>query len=316
MQFPREIQEKIDSLYRGLGKEKLASVQQTLTHRYKGSFRSSESLICSGEESALYAISRMPATYSVISTLLTQLSDQCAISNIRRVFDIGSGTGAGYLALKNVLEEVDITLVERDDNMISTFHQIFGAEIEVRKRDIIAENLEIDAPVDLVLCSYVLSEMTEQDREVVIRKLLKIPAKYLLLIDTGTPATYESFMKLKAIAMSQDVSVIAPCMQSTCPLHDDYCQFYARVERSSIHKLAKADAVLSYEDEKYFYLLLSKSQETNYIKKERVIRRPDISTNVTRLKLCTALGVIEKSFSKRDKADYKRAKRVKINDLF
>ena len=47
--------------------------------------------------------------------------------------------------------------------------------------------------------------------------------------------------------------VVAPCMCEKCGLINDYCQFYARVERSSLHKLAKAGA-LSYEDEKYFYL--------------------------------------------------------------
>ena len=60
-------------------------------------------------------------------------------------------------------------------------------------------------------------------------------------------------MDLKSFALDEGWNIAAPCMHKECALKNDYCQFYARVERSSLHKLAK-NGTLSYEDEKYFYL--------------------------------------------------------------
>ena len=83
--------------------------------------------------------------------------------------------------------------------------------------------------------------------------MLDASNKYVLLIDTGTPRTYENFLKIKKlINESEDWHVVAPCNTEKCGLKNDYCQFYARVERSGLQRLAK-DASLPYEDEKYFY---------------------------------------------------------------
>ena len=316
MQFSNEIQEKINALYEGFDKGGLMKVQKDLTSRYKSDSGTSENLIKSKEDSVIYAISRMPATYSVTSTLLSQLAREGLLGGTLKVADIGSGTGAGYLAIKTTFEGADVQLIERDDNMISTFKQIFGDEADVKKADVLKQNLDFDETLDLVICSYVLSELNDADREMLFKKLLKIQTKYLLLIDTGTPKTYRDFMKLKQIAVSCGHKVIAPCMTEDCPLGEDYCQFYVRVERSGIHKMAKEGATLPYEDEKYFYLLLSSYANDDRRGKARVIRRPEISTNLTRLKLCTENGVIERLFSKRSKEEYRRAKKVKINDIF
>ena len=99
-----------------------------------------------------------------------------------------------------------------------------------------------------------------------------------------------------------------------CGLKNDYCQFFARVERSSLLKMSKAGE-LSYEDEKYFYLLIAKNIDLKEISDRRVIRRPQIKTNFVELKLCTNLGVFDEKFTKKDKVSYQKARKIKINEL-
>ena len=309
MILPVDLQEKINSLYSSINKQVLTDSRKGLTSRYKQTKESGKSLIDSKTDGIVYAISRMPATYCVVHTLLDLLIEQGFIEDVSTVFDVGSGTGAGYFATKDVLPDAEISLFERDMNMTQTFKQLEENKA-VQRFDFIKD--EFESKADLVMTSYVFSEMNEEGRVNSVKKMIDASNKYVLLIDTGTPRTYENFMKIKRLVKEWGWSVVAPCGTDKCGLKNDYCQFYARVERSSLQKMAK-DASLSYEDEKNFYLLLAK----NNVKKEgsRVIRRPTIKTNVTELKVCDFNGVREVFVTKKNKDIYKKSKKVKINEL-
>ncbi len=310
MQLPLYLQERVNGLYTELKSGELEKTQKSLTHKYKNETGESKSLINSKQDGLLYAISRMPATYAVIYTLISQLLEQGFISDVESVLDVGAGTGAGYFAIKELNEGIGIKLVERDEFMIDVCKRLSDGNAEILKKDIIRD--EIDENADLVMTSYVLSEMKEQDRLNSILKLLKSANKYLLIIDTGTPRVYENMMTVKRFILEKGYHVVAPCQSEKCGLKNDYCQFYARVERSSLMKQAKAGE-LSYEDEKYFYLLISK--ESNKIEGSRVLRRPVIKPNMIEHTLCSVDGVSKKVFTKKNKELFKLAKKAKINDL-
>ena len=310
MQLPYFLQQKINSLFAGLGKKKLEQKRSELTKKYKEETGRSVSLIDSKDDGLTYAISRMPSTFAVTFTLVSGLVRQGLIQGVETLIDFGSGTGAGYFAFKELDDELDITLVERDQNMISVFKQLDENETTVIKNDILS--FESQNKYDLVFSSYVLSEMTESDRKKAFLKLLDCSEKYVLLIDTGTPKTYQDYMQLKELAYENGYSVLAPCLHKNCKLQNDYCQFFARVERSALQKMAKS-ATLGYEDEKYFYLLLSKNNVE--VDGCRVIRRPVIETNMVKLSLCTKDGVEIKTLTKKEKEMFKCAKKSKINDL-
>ena len=121
MQLPLALQQKVNQLYTELKQGELSKVQKDLTYKYKNETGESKSLIGSKADSLLYAISRMPATYAVICTLLGQLISQGLVSGVETVFDVGSGTGAGYFALKEFGDDAKIMLAERDENMIEVF---------------------------------------------------------------------------------------------------------------------------------------------------------------------------------------------------
>lgn len=310
MQLPLYLQEKVNKLYAELKSGELEKTQKNLTSRYKNETGESKSLISSKQDGLLYAISRMPATYAVIYTLISQLAEQGVISEIDSVLDVGAGTGAGYFAVKELDERVAVKLVEREEFMIDVCKTLAGEDVEILKSDIIRDELNENA--DLVMTSYVLSEMKEQDRLNSVLKLLNLANKYLLIIDTGTPRVYENMMTVKIFVEDKGFSVVAPCMSKKCGLKNDYCQFYARVERSALMKQAKSGE-LSYEDEKYFYLLISK--ESNKIEGSRVLRRPGIKPNMIEHTLCSVDGVSKKTFTKKNKELFKVAKKAKINDL-
>ena len=310
MILPSNIRQKIDEIIASNKQVNLKNVQKNLTEKYKTKSGLGKSLIESKNDSLLYSISRMPATFSVINSLLNQLKNQGLLGDINSAFDIGSGTGAGYFALKEFDEKISVSLFERDVFMTEIF-DMFQTGEKVQKFDLVKD--KISQKAEFVLISYVLSELSDEQRKMALNKLLDMTENYLLIIDTGTPKVWQEMMELKMLAKSLGVNILAPCMCDECALKDDYCQFFARVERSSMHKMVK-DATLSYEDEKYFYLLISKKENLN-LDKKRVIRRPVIKTNLVGLVLCSKNGVEKHDFSKKNKENFKLAKKSKINDL-
>lgn len=311
MILPEEIRLKINELFVGFNKQSLTQRREQLTNKYKTNQAVLKSVFESVEDSKVYAISRMPATYSVVYTLLSDLIGQGLVENVKSVIDIGSGTGSGYFACKQLFENVDIELFERDNNMIEIF-DYFDTGKDVNMLDITKSKLSKNA--DLVMSCFVFSELSEEGRKSVLTKMLDASNKYVLICDTGTPRTYENFMKLKKMAIELGYNVTAPCVCDKCGLKNDYCQFFARVERSSLLKISKS-AELSYEDEKYFYLLIDKTQNISKNLSDRVIRRPIIKTNFVELKLCTSDGVMVKNITKKDKEVYKKVRKIRINEI-
>ena len=223
MLLPNFISERINELYKKLGSGNLKKTRENLTDRYKNSTGQSKSLVLNTNDSILYAVSRMPATFSVIYNLIKDLFEQNLLTNVKSVFDAGSGTGAGCFALKELLPDLEIELFEINKNMIEVFEFLSETKISVNKFDLIKDNFKSNA--DLVISSYVLSEMTENDRINVFEKLLNASEKYTLVLDTGTPETYKNMMKLKEFALKKGYKVIAPCMSDNCPLQNDYCRY-------------------------------------------------------------------------------------------
>lgn len=312
MILPSDVQEKVNNLFVGLNKKTLLSGREELTNKYKSGQAINKSVIESKQDGIVYAISRMPATFAVIYSLLETLINQGKIENISSIIDIGSGTGAGFFASRELFGDAEISLFEREKNMIDVFDK-FETGVKVNLFDFMRD--EINLKADLVMTNYVFSELSEEGRKIALTKMLNSSNRFVLIVDTGTPRTYENFMRVKKWAIESGYNISAPCMSEKCGLKNDYCQFFARVDRSSLQKLAK-NGELTYEDEKYFYLLIDKNlNSAGDDVLERVIRRPILKTNFVELKVCSSKGVIQKTITKKDKVAYQRAKKVKVNEI-
>lgn len=312
MILPEEIRDKINKLFFGFNKSTLVQKRESLTDKYKTNQAVNESVFKSKDDSRVYAISRMPATFAVNFTLLDDLIGQGYLKDIKSINDIGSGTGSVFFACKELFGDVDIELFERDEYMIEVFNSLEPNK-KVNKFDITHDFF--DKKADLVLSSFLFSELNEEGRRLALKKMLDASNRYVLLVDTGTPRTYENFMRLKNLVYDLGYGVVAPCQSKKCGLKNDYCQFFARVERSNLLRLSK-NAELSYEDEKYFYLLIDKNlYNKELFDKKRVIRRPVIKTNLVELKLCSKDGVAVENITKKDKEIYKKARKIKVNEV-
>lgn len=319
MDLPFEIQERLKNIYFEIGKTKMTQIQNDLTKKYKFESGKSQSLISGKDDAMLYAISRMPATFSVDFSLIDELINQGFVEpNLKTIADFGSGTGAGYFSLRSLFENAEISLFERDKNMIFMFKKLTDGCVNVFNFDMVSSPFE-GLNFDMVFSSYVLSEMVEGDRINVFKKLLCSAKKYLLIVDTGTPQTYKDYLKLKPIAENLGFKLTAPCMCDKCDLKDDYCQFFARVQRSSAMIQTK-HGKNPFEDEKYFYMLFERIDVLKVDKKPagwfRVIRRPNIKENMVELAVCSAEGTKTLNFTKKNKELFKIAKKIKINQIF
>lgn len=306
-----KLKQNLEKCLTELSVSEIAPLRESLTENYKQNSGQGKSLINSKKESLTYALCRMPATIEVVYSLFSTLSSQGFLKDIHSAIDVGAGTGAVYFALKEFDSQIQVSSFERDDNMIAIFERLTDGE-KISKFDIL--NSSLNESADIVISSYMLSELDDEGRSRALKVLFEASKKYVLIIDTGTPKTYKDFMKLRAQAEGLGLKTIAPCVCETCPLEEDYCQFFARVERSSVLRRSKG-AVLPYEDEKYFYLLFEKTDRDLDRSFSRVIRRPKIEKSLVKLTLCSKSGVKTEVFTKKLGEVYKRARKIKINEI-
>jgi ribosomal protein RSM22 (predicted rRNA methylase) len=91
----------------------------------------------------------------------------------------------------------------------------------------------------------------------------------------------------------------------------DWCHFSQRLSRSRTHKHLKG-AELSYEDERFSYVVLSRLPLSQRL--SRVLAEPQVTKVAVTAKLCTAEGVHLANIPHRNKDSYKQAKRWRWGD--
>ena len=91
----------------------------------------------------------------------------------------------------------------------------------------------------------------------------------------------------------------------------DWCHFAARVERSSLHRRLK-EGELSYEDEKYSYLALSRNPVV--LPPARIVRRPRHHPGWIELPTCAPEGLVTLRVTKRDRDGFRAARHAAWGD--
>ena len=140
---------------------------------------------------------------------------------------------------------------------------------------------------DLVTVSYVLKELTEEDRAAVVAEAART-AQAVVIVEPGTPDGYDRIIEARDRLIEAGLTVAAPCPHSAaCPIvpGEDWCHFAARVSRSSLHRQVKGGS-LPYEDEKFSYVAATRFPVRPA--PSRVVRKPQIRKGLVLLDLCTA----------------------------
>lgn len=308
--IPEELKENIDKLLKENQMHKILEDAQTVSNRYRNNDGKGKKLLTKESEAVSYAISRMPATYAAVSSVLEQTLDNYN-EDITSVIDVGAGTGAVVWAVNDVATINAIKCFEREESMINIGKKLMENtdlnDVRWEKFDILQD--EIQEKADLVITSYMINELPKGDREKAIEKLWNATNKLLVIIEPGTPAGFANILKIRKNLLKSGGYIVAPCCcLYECPItKDDWCAFYARVARSSVHRHAKNGA-LGYEDEKFSYIAFSKVPVNN--SGERILRHPKINSGYVNVKVCSANGIEEKTYSKKDKEIYKKVRKM------
>ncbi len=280
---------------------------------------------------AAYLAARLPATFAVNARVMGQVAGAMPGFAPASLVDVGAGPGtAGWAAAAQWPSITSVEQVEaapafaallRDLNAGSGLAALEQAE--VREQALVQWQAR---PHDLVTASYVLAEMPLASVADAVRKLWAAVGQVLVLIEPGTPEGFKRIHAAHEVLRGAGAVIVAPCTHgAACPMAGgDWCHFKERVQRSRAHMHAKG-ATVPFEDEPYSYLVVAKDplspsdsspNELGEREIARVLAPPEVSKVGVGLKLCSATGLAKRMVPARDKAAYKRAKKVDWGDLW
>lgn len=319
MELPNELRNLIITKLEGINIKDLQKNSENVSLKYRDDNRNGNRLVTEEIEALAYSAVRMPATYGAVTTALKHTFEICN-KEIESVLDVGAGTGAGTWAVRNFIDLKKTVCLEREDVM-RNLGKSYMQESEIdelknvkwEKFDLVSSDIEYKA--DLVICSYVLNELSENDRQKALDKLWNATNKILLIIEPGTPKGFAEIKEFREILINKGGNIIAPCPNiDKCPMPEsDWCHTTCRVARTKIHKLLKNGDV-PYEDEKFSYIAVCKDviQKGDFA---RVLRHPKIESGRITLKLCSGEGIGERVVTKKDKDLFKLAKKASCGDI-
>ena len=270
-----------DSINRLLSENKASNIienAQTISNRYRKNDGKGKRLLTNESEAVSYVISRMPATYAAVYSVFKQILANYN-EKMTSLLDVGAGTGAGTWAVNEIENMSQITCLEREKSMSNIGKKLMKNtaldNVQWKSYDILQD--EIVEKADIVLTSYMINELSEQEREKAVLKLWQATDKLMVVIEPGTPEGFKNILNIRNLIKEQGGYIVAPCCcNDECPIKEnDWCAFYARVARSSIHRQAKGGN-LGYEDEKFSYIAFSKMPVE--ITGERILRHPQINS--------------------------------------
>jgi ribosomal protein RSM22 (predicted rRNA methylase) len=312
--LPPDLRAALDAKLEGLSRQDAAARAALISKTYRDG---GSSITIKSETDALaYALVRMPATYAAVTACLNALVEVRPGFAPDSLLDVGAGPGTAswaaagnFVSLKNfMLLDINAALQKlaldlgREHSRLSamTCRRDAGALDEVE-------------PADLVIASYLIGEVSENERRPLAEHLWTNTRDTLLVVEPGTPAGYARIIEFRAQLIAKGAHVAAPCPHDqSCPLlAPDWCHFAQRLPRLRAHIQLKG-AELPFEDEKFSYVVLTREPPAKRF--ARVLAPPAVGKVEVAAKLCTADGVEIAKVPRRDKAAYANARRWRWGD--
>lgn len=289
----------------------LAAATARLSERYRRGGAAQSPILATDADVAAYAAYRMPATYAACERALA-LSSLCFGGRIDSVVDLGGGTGAGAWAAASVFEPSSVRVLDQVDAALKCGQRLSSSVFDAR-----FETWRVGSavpPADLVMASFVLSELTETQRDSLVHAMWSSASEAVFLIEPGTPDGHQRILAARAQLVDSGWTIAAPCPQSReCPVRQpDWCHFAARVERSAMHRQIKGGD-LSYEDEKFSFVFAVRSGASP--SGARVLRHPGKRKGFVDLTVCDAAGETGRRVVTKKQGDaYKQARDLRWGD--
>lgn len=278
-----------------------------------------------GSDSALdfgaYLVARMPATYAAVTFCLEELARRRPQFSPQTLLDAGSGPGTATWAATVAYPRIS-TVTFLDNNLpflklASSLAAQGGHAALQGAKALNADlgNLPGEASADLVIAAYALAEMPLAKARETAVALWKACENTLLVIEPGTPQGFARIHEVRVALLADGAHLIAPCTHmNSCPMQSpDWCHFSVRLARRREHMHAKK-ATVPFEDEKFSYLITSR--QAGALEGARILSPPAESKAEIKFKLCTGNGLIRQGIARRDKAEYKRVRKLDWGGLF
>lgn len=298
----------------------LSHLSESISCRYRHKSGQGNRLVTQDDEVLAYAAVRMPATMGAVASVLEWTVSCAPTFNPKSMLDVGAGTGAASIMASEFFDLNSIVCLEREPAMMKLGQELMRASaVDVLKKarwqkyDMVTD--EMSPLADLVVVAYALNELTERTRLDVVKKLWNATNDVLVLIEPGTPEGYRQIIRARDELSKFGAYMVAPCPHSwECPMiGNDWCHFSCRIARGKTHRRIKR-AELSYEDEKFSYLVVSRRPYTPV--KGRILRHPTIGRGRIALTVCMLNGIREITVSKKDGEHYKSARKLSWGAAF
>jgi ribosomal protein RSM22 (predicted rRNA methylase) len=159
----------------------------------------------------------------------------------------------------------------------------------------------------------VVGELPLEAVQTLISTMWQLTAQVLVVIEPGTPHGFERIRLVRQQLIESGAFLVAPCPHAgDCPMaNGDWCHFSQRLERSSMHMAVKS-VMLGYEDEKFSYVVASKTPVV--LPDARILRHPQHHSGHVDLQLCAQDGLEKRVISRRHGPLYKLARKLEWGD--
>ena len=328
MQLPREIRNTLEDLLGASPTADLARAAAIVSERYRRTRGASAPLgIASTLEAEAYLATRFPATFCSVARAIESLAEAVPGFTPQTLLDVGAGPGTAALAAAMRWPDIgQAMLIEPNLHLQNIGARLLRGAVPALK--IMWETADIsrhplpEAACDTVLSSYLLNEIAQEKGKAVLRetilKMWRAAKDVLLIIEPGTPEGQNIILEARRILIEAGAFIAAPCPHAhQCPIaarwpaEEKWCHFSVRVERSRLHRQLKQDAVLGYEDEKFSYLVVTRTPASTLA--ARIVGHPR-GTKVVEAEVCTDAGEYKAVKVARSSPDYKALRKAAWGD--
>ncbi len=299
------LREAIEKQLKGTKLREITQSFQQLSSQYREKTSCSHSYMGTSGDRLSYLATRMPATCAAAIYVMRELQKRCNALALKSMLDLGAGPGTLlWASIEAGLHLEQVTLLERDRELVVLGKKLaedlpFSGKVVWQLEDLGGGNALVKH--DLVTMSYSLGEMGKREFMRLLASAWEATGQLIIVIEPGTPRGFQTVLEARRFFIDAGGYLVAPCPHAhACPMEgtSDWCHFSTRVERSSVHRLAKGGS-LGYEDEKFSYVIMGKNIHPHRAQ-ARIVRTPKKKSGHVILNLCTSNGLEERTISRRE----------------
>ena len=271
-----------------------------------------------------YAAMRLPGTFVSLKRVAEHVIGGNPGIELT-VLDVFAGPGSATVALVACgCQPKRVVCVERSAPMRALGERLFAKVGLLERVEWVASDVEqylqrsADETFDVVVAAYGLGELAEQAQRLrVVSKLWQLCQHTFVCVEPGTPRGAQMIDVVRSWTIGRGGWIEAPCPhEARCcygELLRSWCHFSVRMGRSRISRLVD-DAQLSYEDEKFCYIIARKGSAPQR-RQARLVGHPRVGKAGVELAVCLPDGSVRRVVvPKRQRDLYRLARKVSWGD--